>query len=146
MKTTTENYIFRDSDNGVSVIGKGDQLRKSRKYTPILDGSTKKRKRYTKIIITILDDFPEDKSLILTLEPSTGRWAIYVEIKVHVSILSVQDFKINFEPRMYSSRMRTTRSLPYGGLPDRDPLNRDPPADRDPRQRHPPCEQNHRQV
>ena len=63
MKTSTGNYIFRDSDNGVSDIGKGDQLQKNRKYTPILDGSTKKRKRCTEIIITIPDDLPEDESL-----------------------------------------------------------------------------------
>ena len=37
--------------------------------------------------------------------------------------------------RMHSSRMRTARTLPYGCLPDRDPL----PLDRDhPGQRHPP--------
>ena len=47
--------------------------------------------------------------------------------------------------------MRTTRTLPYGGLPDRDPLERDlpgqrPPPDRDPPDRDPPREQNHTQL
>ena len=39
---------------------------------------------------------------------------------------------------MYSSRMRTARSLPYGGgLPNRDPLDRDPPGQRPPLDRDP---------
>ena len=38
----------------------------------------------------------------------------------------------NLPTRMHSSRMRTTHSLPYGGLPDRDPLPGQRPLDRDP--------------
>ena len=62
---------------------------------------------------------------------------------------------------MHSSRMRTTHTLLYGGLPDRDlpgqrppwtetPLDRDPwaeiPLDRDPPGQRPPREQNDTQV
>ena len=41
---------------------------------------------------------------------------------------------------MHSSRMRTTRLLQYGGLPDRDPLDRDPlPGQRPPAWTETPC-------
>ena len=41
----------------------------------------------------------------------------------------------NLTTRMHSSRMRTARTFPYGGLPDRDhPLDRDPPGQRPPGQ------------
>ena len=51
--------------------------------------------------------------------------------------------------RMHSSRMPTARTLPYGGLPDRDPLRTETLLDKDLRphgQRDTPPEQNHRQV
>ena len=46
---------------------------------------------------------------------------------------------------MHSSRMHTTRSLPYMGLPDRDRLDRDPPLDRDPQwtETLPPLDRDH---
>ena len=45
--------------------------------------------------------------------------------------------QITQSTRMHFSRMRTARSLPHGGLHDRDPLDRDPP-DRNPPDRDPP--------
>ena len=57
---------------------------------------------------------------------------------------------------MSSSRIHTARSLPYGGLPDRDPpgqghpwketLQTETPWIENSLDIDPPCEQNHRQV
>ena len=62
------------------------------------------------------------------------------QFTVHVSILSAQDFKINFETRMDSRRMRTAHSLPCGGSPwERPPCGqRSPCWQRPPRGQRPP--------
>ena len=52
---------------------------------------------------------------------------LYCMFKISVLI------KFELITRMHSSRMRTSRTLPYRrGLPDRDPPGQRPPLDRDP--------------
>ena len=72
--------------------------------------------------------------------------AVYITPRTGGDTINVGPKPITFKngqeiskTRMHSSRMLTTRSLQYGGLPDRDPLDRDPlPEQRPPGQR-PPC-------
>ena len=56
---------------------------------------------------------------------------------VHVYLMLYQT-KYCTETRMHSSRMRTVRSLPHGGLPNRDPPWTKTPLGRDPPKTDPP--------
>ena len=56
---------------------------------------------------------------------------LYANTMAHCNLYTFNDIE-NGKTRMHSSRMRTARSLPYGGLLDKDPPPEQRPLDRDP--------------